>query len=225
MTARAAATESGYNFIAVKGAELLNMYVGESERKIREYFSLARSVRPSILFFDEIDAIGTARSDGQHSGLNIVTTMLNELDGIEELKGVFVLAATNRPDAIDSALTRAGRLDTMLYVGPPDLNARTQILERQLQKMPLEENLKVFALAEATDGCSGAEIVQLCHGAALAAIKDCEANHPQAANISLRVGHKHFDKAMKNVHKVITPQMLRFFEDFRASNRSQHFTV
>ena len=223
MTARAAATESGYNFIAVKGAELLNMYVGESERKIREYFSLARSVRPSILFFDEIDAIGTARSDGLHSGLNIVTTLLNELDGIEDLKGVFVLAATNRPDTIDPALTRAGRLDTMLYVGPPDLKARRQILEKRLRKMPVGEELNASALAEATDGYSGAEIMRLCHGAALAAIKDCEVEQLQGVYQLPKVGRKHFDMAMRNVHKVITPQMLAFFEDFRASNGSQRF--
>ena len=220
MTARAAATESGYNFIAVRGAELLNMYVGESERKIREYFHLARSVSPSILFFDEIDAIGIARSEGQHAGLNVVTTLLSEMDGIMELKDVFVLAATNRPDVIDSALTRPGRLDKMLYVGPPELEARRQILEKQVQKMLVGDDLDISALAEVTDGHSGAELMEICRCAALAAIKESERQRPQGTDGLSKVGRKHFDTAASAVEKAITPQMLAFFADFRASRRS-----
>ena len=214
MIARAAATESGYNFIAIKGAEVLNMYVGESERRIREYFSLARSVSPSILFLDEFDAIGNARDSGQHSGLNLVTTLLNEMDGIEELKGVFVLAATNKPDIIDVALTRAGRFDRMLYIGPPDLDARRQILVKRLQKMDVAEELDITALAEATDGYSGAELVEVCREAIEAASEDSV-----AVDELVKVNHKHFDQAMTQKGKVITPDVLAYFEAYQASKR------
>ncbi|KAL9113184.1 MAG: hypothetical protein Q9187_007653, partial [Circinaria calcarea] len=137
LTAKAIATESHLNFLAVKGAELLSMYVGESERAVRDVFRKARAASPSILFFDEIDAIGAAREGGPGgggSGVNVLTTLLNELDGIEDLKGVFVLAATNQPQVLDPALMRPGRLDTILYVGPPNLDARREILEIQLRQ-------------------------------------------------------------------------------------------
>ena len=119
LAAKAVATEADLNFLAVKGAELLSMYVGESERAIREVFRKARSASPSIIFFDEIDSIGSSRSN-EHGGLNVLTTLLNEMDGIEDLRGVFVLAATNNPSVLDSALIRPGRFSTLLYVGLPD---------------------------------------------------------------------------------------------------------
>lgn len=115
LAAKAVATETDLNFIAVKGAELLSMYVGESERAVREVFRKARSASLSIIFFDEIDALG-ASQDSSHGGPNVLTTLLNELDGIEELKGVFVLAATNKPAILDPALIRPGRFTTLLYV-------------------------------------------------------------------------------------------------------------
>ena len=222
MTARAAATESGYNFIAVKGAELLNMYVGESERKIREIFGLARAVSPSILFFDEIDAVGTARSDSQHSGLNIVTTLLNELDGIIKLTDVFVLAATNRPDVIDSALTRAGRFDKMVYVGPPDLEARKSILSKQVRKMKIEEDLDLEVLAQETDGFSGAELIKICNDAGMAAITEVVSKSTEGAERSPVASRKHFDEALNGVEKAITSEMLEFFEEFRLKHSSRY---
>ena len=128
LTVKALATESGLNFIAVKGAEILNMYVGESERTVRDIFAKARAVCPSIIFFDEIDAIAGVRDSQQTGSLNVLTTLLNEMDGIESLRDVTVLAATNKPEVLDLALMRLGRLDTILYVGPPDLEARQEIL-------------------------------------------------------------------------------------------------
>lgn len=214
MIARAAATESGHNFIVVKGAEILNMYVGESERRLREYFHLARSVSPSILFLDEFDAIGTDRDSGPHSGLNLVTTLLNEMDGIVELKDVFVLAATNRPDVIDRALTRPGRFDQTLYIGPPDFEARLQIIVKYLQKMDIAVEADVTTLAEATNGYSGAELVNVCSKAIEAAFEDSV-----AGDEFLRVNHKHFDQAMTQGERSITPDVLAYFESYRASKR------
>ena len=124
------ATESGLNFLAVKGPEIFNKYVGESERAIREIFRKARAASPSIIF-DEIDAIAGDR-DGDSSttaALNVLTSLLNEIDGVEELKGVVIVGATNKPTEIDPALLRPGRLDRHIYVAPPDYDARLQILQ------------------------------------------------------------------------------------------------
>ena len=143
LLAKALASESGLNFLAVKGAELVSMYVGESERAVREVFRKARAASPSIIFFDEFDAIACGRQKsgssssgggGSSSNMNILTTLLNELDGFESLRNVLVLAATNRPEILDSALLRPGRLDKLIYVGPPDLEARIEILHLWLAK-------------------------------------------------------------------------------------------
>ncbi|KAG9975153.1 AAA-domain-containing protein, partial [Aureobasidium melanogenum] len=128
LTAKAVATESGLNFIAVKGAELTSMYVGESERSVREVFRKARAAAPSIIFFDEIDSIGSERDSSGTKGLNVLTTLLNEMDGIESLKGVLVLAATNKPEVLDPALLRPGRFDSLIYISPPSQSARKEIL-------------------------------------------------------------------------------------------------
>ncbi|KAG5653163.1 hypothetical protein H0H81_002005 [Sphagnurus paluster] len=169
--ARACATESGVNFVAVKGPELLNKFVGESERAVREIFRKARAASPSIIFFDEIDALATSRSasdsDTGSSHEGVLTSLLNEMDGVQELVGVTVVAATNRPDAIDSALMRPGRLDRILYVGPPDEGARVEILKIRMKTMTVEPNIDIDALARLTDGCSGAEITALCQEAAI----------------------------------------------------------
>ena len=201
LTAKAVATEAGLNFLAVKGAELLSMYVGESERAVREVFRKARAASPSIIFFDEIDAIGAAR-DGQHGGLNVLTTLLNELDGIEVLKGVFVLAATNKPEVLDPALMRPGRLDTILYVGPPDPEARQEILSIRTRKMDIAEDVDLKWLAAATDGYSGAELVSICQRAGYAALEEQEACGEQK-----RVRKGHFEIGLKEVTRQITQEM------------------
>ena len=211
MTAKAVATESGLNFIAVKGAELLNMYVGETERAIRELFAKARAVSPSIIFFDEIDAIGASRDSGQHSGVHTVTTLLNELDGINDFKGVFVLAATNRPEALDAALTRPGRLDSMIYVGPPDRDAREYILKQRTRNLKLASNVDLSSIAELAQGRSGAEMVDLCQYAAKLAFRE-----------QTRPAQEHFLAAVEQVAMQITPQMEESYRAFAASRRSRH---
>ncbi|KAF5360883.1 hypothetical protein D9756_004533 [Leucocoprinus leucothites] len=150
--ARACACEGGVNFVAVKGPELLNKYVGESERGVREIFRKARAAAPSIVFFDEIDALATSRGSsdteaGSHEG--VLTSLLNEMDGVQELIGVTIVAATNRPEVIDSALMRPGRLDRILYVGPPDQAGREEILRIKTRNMSVDSNLDLAKLADA----------------------------------------------------------------------------
>ncbi|KAJ7644035.1 AAA family ATPase [Roridomyces roridus] len=208
--ARACAFESGVNFIAVKGPEVLNKFVGESERTVREIFRKARAAAPSIVFFDEIDALATSRTSSDaasHEG--VLTSLLNEMDGVQELVGVTVLAATNRPDVIDSALMRPGRFDRILYVGPPDQAGREEILNIRMKSMTVGPDVNVAEIARLTTGCSGAEISALCQEAALLTMqKDMDAPH---------VPHEAFVTASKGLKRQITPEMLRKFEMWRAN--------
>lgn len=172
LSAQAMATESGFNFFAVKGAELLNMYVGESERAVRRLFERARSASPSIIFFDEIDSIGGQRAGGGGNGggasarsqgsVNMLTTLLTEMDGFEALTGVLILAATNRPEAIDPALLRPGRFDRFVYVGLPDQAGREAIIGMNMSRLRTAPDLDIPALATLADGFSGAELKQIC---------------------------------------------------------------
>ncbi|KAH3669165.1 hypothetical protein WICMUC_005004 [Wickerhamomyces mucosus] len=211
LTAKALATESGVNFLAVKGPEIFNKYVGESERAIREIFRKARAASPSIIFFDEIDALSSDRNGTTTASNNVLTSLLNEIDGVEELKGVVIVAATNRPTEIDTALLRPGRLDRHVYVSPPDFEARLQILENKTQKMSIDSNdIDLKDIAKQTDGCSGAEVVLLCQEAGLAAImENTEAE---------RVTKVHFQKALNGISRGITEDMLEYYKEF--ANRS-----
>ena len=150
LMAKALATESGLNFFAVKGPEVFNKYVEESERMIREIFQKARAASPSIVFFDEIDAMTMSRGGGGGGagvGDRILAALLNEMDGIEALGKVTVFAATNRPDVIDSALMRPGRMDRILYVGPPDLETRAHIFRIEFARMKIARDVDVVDLA------------------------------------------------------------------------------
>ncbi|TFY80010.1 hypothetical protein EWM64_g3999 [Hericium alpestre] len=208
---RATATESGVNFVAVRGPELLNKYVGESERAVREIFRKARAAAPSIIFFDEIDALASSRSSGGDAGSHegVLTSLLNEMDGVEELVGVTIIAATNRPDVIDSALLRPGRLDRIIYVGPPDYQGRIEILKIRTRKMSVDPDISLEELASLTDGCSGAEISGLCQEAALLAMQ-------RDINVAY-VSQDDFVKAAKAIKKQITPEMLAKFRRWMSS--------
>ncbi|TRX97606.1 hypothetical protein FHL15_001361 [Xylaria flabelliformis] len=167
MTAQAMATETGFNFFAVKGGELLNMYVGETERSIRNIFKRAAEASPSIIFFDEIDSLAGTRSTGSSGGsggVQAVTTLLTEMAGFEERGNVFVLAATNRPDALDPALLRPGRFDELIYVPLPDVKAREAIIARMARKLMFKD-IDVEELARMTEGYSGAEVSNICGSA------------------------------------------------------------
>ncbi|KAF7291610.1 AAA family ATPase [Mycena chlorophos] len=205
--ARACAYESGVNFIAVKGPEILNKFVGESERTVREIFRKARAAAPAIVFFDEIDALATSRtssdSDAGSSHEGVLTSLLNEMDGVQELLGVTVLAATNRPDAIDSALMRPGRLDRLIYVGPPDQKGREEILRIRMKGMAVGPDVDVEKIANLTQGYSGAEISALCQEAALLTMQK-DMNAPF-------VPHEAFVVASGSIKKQITSSMLEKF--------------
>ncbi|VVT57908.1 uncharacterized protein SAPINGB_P005941 [Magnusiomyces paraingens] len=214
LTAKALATEAGLNFLAVKGPEIFNKYVGESERAVRDVFRKARAAAPSIIFFDEIDALSASREDGGGGGSSdrVLTSLLNEMDGIETLVGVTVLAATNRPDVIDAALMRPGRLDRLIYVGPPDFEARKKILEIQFKKMAVGEDVKIDELAEATQGCSGAEIVQFCQEAGLLAMNE---------DLDIKcIYDRHMQEALAGIKRGITKEMIEFYENYNREGKA-----
>ncbi|KAF2398525.1 AAA-domain-containing protein [Trichodelitschia bisporula] len=190
LTAKALATESGLNFLSIKGPELITKYVGESEYRIRELFRRARSAAPSVIFFDEIDALAPARGDG-HTGLNTVATLLTELDGIDAVPGVLVLAATNRPGAIDPALLRPGRLGTALFVGPPGPAARRQILEMHTKARHPGPDVDLDVLAERTEGYSGADVAAVCQAAAV----KCAHDMVRDEGVEM-LGMRHFEEAL-----------------------------
>ena len=174
LIAKAAATESQVNFISIKGPELLSKFVGESERAIREIFSKARQAAPCLMFFDEIDGLCSTRTGGsQDSGVasRVLSQFLAEMDGIEELSGVFVLAATNRPDMVDPALRRFGRFEQTIEIGLPDLESRKAILKVHLKDRPLADPVDYEELAVSTEGLSGADIASFCSMAARTGIR------------------------------------------------------
>jgi transitional endoplasmic reticulum ATPase len=174
MIAKAVATTSESNFISVKGPELISKWVGESEKGVREVFRKARQASPCIVFFDEVDAIAPRRgkSEDSHVTERVISQMLTEMDGLEDLKGVVVIGATNRPDIIDEALLRPGRFDRILEVPLPNKDARRQILNIHLRKKPLNPNVNLEELVELTDKCTGADIAAAINAGALAAIKE-----------------------------------------------------
>lgn len=193
MIAQAIATESGHNFLAVKGSELIKMYVGESERAIRDVFRRARAAKPCIIFFDEVDSIGKSRDKTQDSGLNVVATLLNEMDGIEPLKDVFIIGATNRPDILDSALVRQGRFDAHIHIGHPTEEARLQILQIHTRKRLLAPDVDLSVVAARTEGSSGADISGLCARAVDFAVRDYEKD-PESTGI---IRMSHFERALE----------------------------
>ncbi|KAM0294789.1 hypothetical protein ACHAO9_001226 [Fusarium lateritium] len=217
LSARAAATESGFNFFAIKGAELLNMFVGETERGIRDLFARACNASPSIIFFDEIDSIAGQRAGGAASGrgsnnINTVAALLTEMDGYEKLSGVLVLAATNRPDALDPALLRPGRFDQAVYVGPPDEAAREAIFRVHLRGIPLAADVNISELARLSEGHSGAEIQAICDKACVAVQERFEKDEANELIVSMT----DLTTAMGKTKRHITTQMLEGFKKWEA---------
>ena len=173
--AKAVANESEANFISIKGPELLSKWVGESESGVREVFRKARQAAPTVVFFDEIDAIAPVRGSGygdSHVTERVVSQLLTELDGLEELQRVIVLAATNRPDIVDPALLRAGRFDRLLQVPAPDKKARVEILKIHTAKNPLADNVDLEKIAEKTEGYTGADLAGLASTAVMMALEE-----------------------------------------------------
>ncbi|MGC9969322.1 MAG: CDC48 family AAA ATPase [Bryobacteraceae bacterium] len=202
LLAKAVAKQSGLNFISVKGPELMSKYVGESEKGVREVFKKARQASPCIIFFDEIDALAPHRGGGggdSHVSERVVSQLLTELDGIEELKGIIVLAATNRIDILDPALLRAGRFDRLLELRPPDENDRLAILRVHTRGKPLTAEVDLAALARETEGFSGADIESLCREAGLAAIREFLAQEGGQPLAAFQIGVAHFEMARHRV--------------------------
>jgi transitional endoplasmic reticulum ATPase len=201
MLAKAIATESGVSFISVKGAALLSKYVGESERAVREVFHKARQAAPCIIFFDEIDALVPSRSSAAgdaHVTERVISQFLTEMDGIEELKGVLVLGATNRPDILDPALMRPGRLDAIVEIQPPNREDRVQIFNVHLREKPLADDVRAEDLAARSDGMTGAEIAAVCSTAAQLAIRRAvESSKGEARRVVIDT--QDFDEALEQV--------------------------
>src|SRR2546425_880425 len=221
LLAKAAANESEANFISVKGPELLNKFVGESEKAGREIFRKARQASPCIIFFDEIDSVAPVRGSGSGDSNvteRVISQFLTEMDGLEELRNVVIIAATNRPDIVDPALLRPGRFDRMLLVPPPDLEARKQIFRIHTKKTPLAEDVKPDELARKTEGYTGADIASICNTAVMLSIKEHigkakDAEDAKKRAKGLKVAKRHFDEAMQKV-KPISSQELRMYERF-----------
>jgi transitional endoplasmic reticulum ATPase len=207
LIAKAAAHESEANFISIKGPELLSKWVGESEKGVREVFRKARGAAPCIVFFDEIDAIaptrGGAGSDS-HVTERLISQLLTELDGLEILTNVVIIAATNRPDIIDPALLRPGRFDRLLYVPPPDKQSRVHVLKIHTKKKPLADDVKIDVLADQTEGYTGADIAALASAAVMLALREHVAKYkdPKEAERTkeeLKIHMSHFEEAMKKI--------------------------
>jgi transitional endoplasmic reticulum ATPase len=204
LIAKALAAETEVNFISVKGPELMSMYVGESERGVREVFHKGRQAAPCIIFFDEIDALASARASGGHEdsgvGGRVLSQLLTELDGIEELKGVLVLAATNRRDLLDPALLRPGRFDMQIALPLPDRAAREKIFEVHLRDRPVAADVTLSWLADETDGASGAEIEGICHRTMMEAIAArIEVSPDEPDTKGLEINREDFQKAIREI--------------------------
>jgi transitional endoplasmic reticulum ATPase len=197
---KALASQSNLNFISVKGPELLSKYVGESEQGVRELFARARHAAPCIVFLDEVDALAPKRGfDGRSPVTDrVVSQLLTELDGVEVLKDVWVIAATNRPDMLDDALLRPGRLDFRLEVPRPDRASRAAILAVHLRKKPIDDRVDLSVLSELTEGLSAAEVRFVCDRAAMNAIRRVfPATSGGVVEIgSLRIEQRDFDDAL-----------------------------
>ncbi len=206
LLAKSVATESEANFISIRGPELLSKWVGESERGVREVFRRARQASPCVIFFDEIDALAPVRGLGGDSMVTerVVSQLLTELDGIQSLSGVVVLAATNRIDMVDPALLRAGRFDKLLYIPQPDKNARRQILEISTRHKPISPGLEIDRIVEMTDGFSGADLTSVVNTALSLVLQEYVAAYPKPEDAKKHateavVTMKHFEDAIRKV--------------------------
>jgi len=223
MLARAISTESEANFISIKGPEIFSKWVGESEKAIREVFRKGRTAAPSIIFFDELDSVIPRRGMGYDSGATerVISQLLTEMDGIEALQNVVVIAATNRPDIIDPAALRPGRFDRLIYVPDPDERTRVQILKIHTKSVPFAEGVSLEDFAKRTLGYSGADLQALCREAGMIALR----HNIEAKEVSLR----DFEEAMEKIKPSLSPDMenayLGFAKRFKKERAAVSITV
>jgi transitional endoplasmic reticulum ATPase len=207
LMAKAVANETNANFISVRGPQLLSKWVGESEKAIRQTFRKARQVSPTVIFFDELDSLAPNR--GQDAGSNVservVNQLLTELDGLEEMENVMVIAATNRPDMIDPALIRSGRFDRLVMIGQPSEEGRREILEIHTRDMPLAADVSLKELGEITDGFVGSDLESIAREAAMTALRE-------DADTDI-VEMRHFRQAMESVRPTINDSILEYYEE------------
>ncbi len=211
MIAQAVAKESNANFISVKGPEMFSKWLGESEKAIRETFKKARQVAPCVIFFDEIDSVaamqGMESTDGRTSE-RVLNQLLTEMDGLESLKDVVVIAATNRPNLLDPAILRPGRFDRLVYMGSPDRKGRLRIFNIHTKNTPLAEDVDLETLADTTEGYVGADIESVCREAVMIALRE---------NFDIeKVEMRHFRDALKKVKPTITENIAQFYEKIEA---------
>ncbi len=219
MLAKAVATESEANFISIKGPELLSRYVGESERAVRETFRKARQSAPTIIFFDEIDSMASERGSSidAHTTERVVSQILTEIDGVEELKDVVIIAATNRPDIVDPALLRPGRFDRLIYVRPPEKEGREKIFSIHLENKPLADDVDIRELANMTDGYVGADIESICREASMLALREVitpglSQNEVMKKAEDLIIKLDHFLKSKQRVKPTTSRSAMSFYE-------------
>ncbi|MGD8431559.1 MAG: AAA family ATPase, partial [Nitrosopumilaceae archaeon] len=214
LLAKAVATESEANFVSVRGPELLSKWVGESERGIREIFRRARQASPCVVFFDEIDSIAPIRGAGGETAVTerVVSQLLTELDGMENMHGVVVLAATNRADMIDPALLRPGRFDKIIQIPLPDKESRKRIIQIGAKTIPViddpndPQHVDYDKIAELTDGLSGADVAAISNTAVSLVIHEFLDKHPDVKDVekssdNAKVTMKHFEEAVKKVRE------------------------
>lgn len=226
LMAKAIATECGANFISVKGPEILSMWLGEAEANVRELFEKARQAAPCIIFFDEIDAIARSRGGGMmgmDSGSaaveRVLTQILTEMDGISSSKQVFVVGATNRPESLDSAILRPGRLDQLIHIPLPDDKSRSTILLNSLRRAPLDQETFtsdfIFYLTTALEDCSGADIVEFCQRAVRYALRATL----QGCNPEKKVRAEHFEQSLRELRKSVSEAELQKFKKFETDQK------
>jgi transitional endoplasmic reticulum ATPase len=229
LLAKAVASECSANFVSIKGPELLTMWFGESEANVREVFDKARAAAPCVLFFDELDSIGTARGsssgDAGGAGDRVMNQLLTEIDGVGVKKNVFFIGATNRPELLDQALLRPGRLDQLIYIPLPDQPSRLGVLTSNLRKSPIAPNVPMWFLAQKTEGFSGADLAELCQLAAKGAIRDLIAaeelnkGDPNAMEEDAQpeITRKHFEEAFMLARRSVNAAELNKYDHFRRS--------
>jgi transitional endoplasmic reticulum ATPase len=216
LLAKAVAREAEANFVATKSSDLLSKWYGESEQQVSRLFERARQVAPTVIFIDEIDSLAPARGGGLGEPAvteRVVNTLLAEMDGLEDMQGVVVMAATNRPNLLDPALLRPGRFDELVYVPVPDFGGRLKILGIHTKKMPLSDNVDLDDLAQKTARFTGADLEDLTRRAGLIALR-------QSIDATT-VTDEHFAKALEEVRPSVTPEMERDYEEMLRTLRQE----
>jgi transitional endoplasmic reticulum ATPase len=234
--AKAVANECQANFISIKGPELLTMWFGESEANVRDVFEKARQAAPCVLFFDELDSIaqqrGGSQGDGGGAADRVMNQLLTEMDGVGSKKNVFIIGATNRPDIIDTALMRPGRLDQLIYIPMPDFESRLSILRATLRKSPVSKDVDLNYLASQTDKFTGADLTEICQSACKIAIReeierdierqrmkqeageDMDDEDDEVEDLMPEILPKHFEVSVRNARRSVSDRDLAQYASF-----------